>query len=322
MLEKPGPGQNLYTQKFRARGARAGSWLIAYTESPKNLVPGRTCILKNSGPRQDPGCWRIQKVRKAWIQAESVYSKIPGLGKLLVRSVYKQARKARAQAGSVYSNFQGLGRFLVRGVYKQTRKARALGRICILKFSGLEQAPGCWRIQKARKARVWAESVYSKIQGPGRILLAGVYRILVFFGAGQTPDLERIQTSSKSPGLGRISILKFSGPEQTPDLERIQKARKVRARAESVYSNFQDPGRILVAGVYRKLEKPGPRQDLYTQKFRARAGSCSLANTTCSKSLGQGEICILKNSGLEQVPSPGRIQKAQKIPGQGRLQID
>ena len=98
-------------------------------------------------------------------------------------------------------------------------------------------------------------------------------------------------------------------------------------------------------------KSPGPEQDLYTQIFRARAGSWFGAYTESSKSLdsgricilkfsepGQasgrwriqhaqraralGEICILKNSGLGQVPSPGRIQKAQKIQGPGRLQID
>ena len=51
LLEEAGPGQNLYTQKFRAQ---ADSWSIAYTESPKKLVPGRISILKKSESRQAP----------------------------------------------------------------------------------------------------------------------------------------------------------------------------------------------------------------------------------------------------------------------------
>ena len=105
-----------------------------------------------------------------------------------------------------------------------------------------------------------AKSVYSKIQGPGRFLLIGVYR------------------SSKSPGPGRISILKFSGPRQALVLGRIQKLEKSGPRARTVYSKIPGPGRFLVPSVYKILEK-----------------------------LGQGEICILKNSGSGQVPGPRRI---------------
>ena len=121
-----------------------------------------------------------------------------------------------------------------------------------------------------------AYTVYSKIQGSDRFLLAGVYRKL------------------ENPG----------------------------PRAESVYSNFPGPGRFLIDSVYSKLEKPGPGRNLYTQKFRAQAGSWSGAYTKSSKSPGLGRISILKFSGLGQVPSPGRIQKAQKIQSPGRLQID
>ena len=125
-------------------------------------------------------------------------------------------------------------------------------------------------------------------------------------GLGQVSGSGRIQTSSKSLDLGRISILKFSGPRQALVLGRIQKARKSRAQV-----------RLLVDSVYRKLEKLGFRQNQYTQKFRARqalvlgriqnarktrpgqnqytqifrvrAGSCSLAYTESSKSQGPGQ---------------------------------
>ena len=92
--------------------------------------------------------------------------------------------------------------------------------------------------------------------------------------------------------------------------------------AYTAYSKIQGSDRFRVWSVYKILEKPGPGQNLYTQKFRAWTGFGSGAYTRYSKKLGPGEICILKNSGLGQVPSPGRIQKAQKIQGPGRLQID
>ena len=91
-------------------------------------------------------------------------------------------------------------------------------------------------------------------------------------------------------------ILEFSESGQARGLERIQKARRVWISAGSVYSNFQGLGKLLITGVYRKFEKPGFRQDLYTQIFRARASFWSLANTTCSKS-----------------PSPGRNLYTQKF---------
>ena len=67
-LEKSGPGQNLYTQIFRARaGSRSG----AYTESSKSPGPGRICILKNSVPGQVPDLGRIQKAREVRAQIDS-----------------------------------------------------------------------------------------------------------------------------------------------------------------------------------------------------------------------------------------------------------
>ena len=104
----------------------------------------------------------------------------------------------------------------------------------------------------------------------------------------------------------------------------------------------------MVNGVYKILEKTGHRQDMYTQIFRARAGSCSRAYTASSKSQGPGQnlytqifralagscsgaytessksralgrISILRFSGSGQVPGPGRIQKLEKLsPGQNQ----
>ncbi len=112
---------------------------------------------------------------------------------------------------------------------------------------------------------------YSKKLGPGQNLYTQKFRIQV-----------RILV------VGVYSILEFFGAGQAPDLERIQKARKVRPRAGSVYSNFPGPGRFLFWGVYRKLEKPGPGRNPYTQIFRIRAGSWSRAYTRYSKKLGPG----------------------------------
>ena len=105
----------------------------------------------------------------------------------------------------------------------------------------------------------------------------------------------------EEPGPGRICILKNSVPGQVPGLERIQDTRKNWAWAESVYSNFQDPGQAL-----------GRWRIQYTQIFRGRAGSGSGAYTRYSKKLGPGRTCILKNSVPGQVPGPERIQDTRK----------
>ena len=283
MLEKPGPGQNLYTQKFRARGARAGSWLIAYTESPKNLVPGRTCILKNSGPRQDPGCWRIQKVRKAWIQAESVYSKIPGLGKLLVAGVYRKLENPGPR----------------QDLYTQIFRAWA----------------GSWfgaYTNKLEKPGPWAESVYSNFQGSSKLLVAGVYRKLEKPGSGQNQYTQKFRAQAGSCSLAYTVYSYFSGQGRLPIWSVYKQARKARVWAESVYSNFQGPSRLPIWSVYKKLEKSGPGQNQYTQIFRIQVGFWSLAYTESSKSQGPGRICILKNSGPGQVLARWRIQHARK----------
>ena len=182
----------------------------------------------------------------------------------------------------------------------------------ILNFSGPRQVPGLGRIQNARKAGPWAEFVYSNFPGPGRFLIDSVYSKLEKPGPGRNlyTQIFRVQAgscsgayteSSKSRAQGRICILRFSGSKQALVLGRIQKleklspgqnlytqifrarvgswsrayteARKAEPRAESVYSNFQGSGRFLVQGVYKILEKTGPRQNLYTQIFRALAGT-------------------------------------------------
>ena len=162
--------------------------------------------------------------------------------------------------GPVYSNFPGPGRFLVRGVYN------------MFNFSGPRHAPVLRRIQKARKVRApgrnlytqifraragscsgaytasskspgsRAESVYSKIQGPGRFLIDSVYRKL------KEPGPRAESVYSNFPGPGRLL---FWGV--------YRKLEKLGPRAESVYSNFPGPDRFLLTGVYRKLEEPGPR---------------------------------------------------------------
>ena len=166
----------------------------------------------------------------------------------------------------------------------------------ILNFSGPRQVPGLGRIQNARKAGPWAEFVYSNFPGPGRFLIDSVYSKLEKPGPGRNlyTQIFRVQAgscsgayteSSKSRAQGRICILKFSGPGQALVLGRIQQARKSRA----------------------------PGQELYTQIFRARAGSWSGAYTESLKSRALGRISILRFSGSGQVPGPGRIQKLEKL---------
>ncbi len=69
-------------------------------------------------------------------------------------------------------------------------------------------------------------------------------------------------------------------------------ARRAWPWAGAVYSDFQGPGRLLVWGVYNRLEKPALRQNQYTQKVRIRAGSWSKAYT-----------CILKKPGIRNLLS-------------------
>ena len=177
-----------------------------------------------------------------------------------------------------------------------------------------------------------AYTVYSNFSGQGRLPIWSVYNILEKSGPGQNLYTQIFRgragsrsgaytKSSKSPGLGRICILEFFGLGQAPGPERIQKARKVRARAEPVYSNFPGQSRLSVWSVYKKLEKSGPGQNLYTQIFRARAGSRSGAYTKSSKSPGLGRICILKFSGPEQAPGSGAYTRYSKKLALGRICI-
>ena len=86
-----------------------------------------------------------------------------------------------------------------------------------------------------------------------------------------------MEETGKSYLVAWACILKFSGSGQVSVLERIQYTQFFRAqagscseaytesskspgsRAKSVYSNFLDPGRLLLWGVYSKLKEPGPR---------------------------------------------------------------
>ena len=247
-LEKPGPGQNLYTQIFRALAgscsraytassksqgpgqnlytqifrALAGSWSGAYTESSKSRAQGRICIFKFSGPGQVPGLGRIQNARKARIQAESVYSDFPGPGRLLVWGVYSKLKEPGPRAESVYSDFPGPSRLLFWGVYRMLEKP-----------------------------------------GPGRNLYTQIFR------ARAGSWLMVYTESSISPGLRRTCILKFSEPGQALVLGRIQKLEKLSpgqnqytqifralagswSRAYTRYSKKLGPGRTCI------LKNSGP----------------------------------------------------------------
>ena len=324
MMEEAGnfssdcPG--LYTQIFRGWAgswsgaytacsifrAQAGSYSEAYTACSKSLDPGRISILKKSEPRS--GSWSL---------AYTVYSNFSGAGQAPDLERIQKVRKVRARAESVYSNFQDPGQDLSRwriqytrifrgragsrsGAYTKSSKSPGLGRICILDFFGLGQAPGPERIQKARKVRARAEPVYSNFPGQSRLSVWSVYKKLEKSGPGQNlyTQIFRVRASSRSIAY-------------TESL-------KSRAWAEPVYSKIQCSDRFRVWSVYKILEKTGPGQSLYTQIFRARAGSRSGAYTRYSKKLALGRICILKFSGAGQVPDLGRIQKAREV----RAQID
>ena len=153
---------------------------------------------------------------------DSVYRKLeePGPG----RNLYTQ--KFRARAGS-WSR-----------AYTRYSKKLGQGEICILKNSGPGQVLVLGRIQDTRKN--WAQ---------------GEICILKFSGARQVRGLERIQKAQKARTLGEICILKNSEPKQVPGPGRIQDTRKNWARAKSVYSKIQDPGRFLVQGVYLCAQK-------------------------------------------------------------------
>ena len=99
--------------------------------------------------------------------------------------------------------------------------------------------------------------VYSNFQNLGRLVVWSVYRKLEKPGQNLYTQIFSARAGSRSGAYtryskklarGRISILKFSGAGQAPDLGRIQKAREVRAQIDScsltytAYSKSQDPG--------------------------------------------------------------------------------
>ena len=282
-LEKP--GQNLYTQIFRIQ--------------VRILVVGVYSILEFFRAGKAPDLERIQYTRKVWARAESVYSNFQGQGRLPIWSVYKKLEKS-GPGQNLYTRFFRARAGSWSGAYTKSSKSPGPGRTCILKFSGPEQALGLERIQKARKVRARAEPVYSNFPGQSRLSVWSVYKKLEKSGPGQNlyTQIFRVRASSRSIAY-------------TESL-------KSRAWAEPVYSKIQCSDRFRVWSVYKILEKTGPGQSLYTQIFRARAGSRSGAYTRYSKKLALGRICILKFSGAGQVPDLGRIQKAREV----RAQID
>ena len=74
-------------------------------------------------------------------------------------------------------------------------------------------------------------------------------------GLGQNLYTQKFRIQVRILVVGVYSILEFFGAGQAPDLERIQKARKVRARAESVYSKIQGPGQAPVLGRIQKARR-------------------------------------------------------------------
>ena len=141
-----------------------------------------------------------------------------------------------------------------------------------------------FRAQAGSGSRAYTAS--SKSQGPGQDLYIQIFRAPAGSCSGAYTEC------SKSRAQDEICILKNSGPRQVRGLERIQQARKAGPWAEFVYSNFPGSGRLLFWGVYRKLEEPGPRQNQYTQIFRALAGTWLIAYTAYSKIQDPGSLVI------------------------------
>ena len=241
-----------------------------------------------------------RQVARACILEFSESGQVRGPGRIQYTQFF------RAQAGSCSE------------AYTACSKSLDPGRISILKNSGPRS--GSWSL---------AYTVYSNFSGQGRLPIWSVYKKLEKSGPWAEP------VYSNFPGQSRLSVwsvykkLEKSGPGQNlyTQIFRVRassrsiaytESLKSRAWAEPVYSKIQCSDRFRVWSVYKILEKTGPGQSLYTQIFRARAGSRSGAYTRYSKKLALGRICILKFSGAGQVPDLGRIQKAREV----RAQID
>ena len=198
-LEKSGPGRNLYTQIFRAQ-VRFRVWSVYK-------------ILEKPGPGQNLYTQKFRAWASSWLLAYTESSKSQGPGQNLYTQIF------RAWAGS-----------------------------WLLAYTNKLEKPG-----------PRAESVYSNFQGQSRLSVDSVYRKLEEPGPGQNLYTQKFSARtgswsgaytrySKKLALGRICILKFSGAGQVPDLGRIQKAREVRAQIDSclltytAYSKSQDPG--------------------------------------------------------------------------------
>ena len=77
--------------------------------------------------------------------------------------------------------------------------------------------------------------------------------------------------------------------------------------AYTVYSNFSGQVRLLFWGVYRKLEEPGPWAEPVYSKIQSPGRLLVPSVYKRIERLGQGEIGILKNTGIQLVIGPGRI---------------
>ena len=150
------------------------------------------------------------------------------------RILYTQNARVRAGFYSIaYTcilKFPGLLPVLQRILYTQISKARACScstaYTYILKFPESGSAPARQRIL-----------IYSNFQSPGSLLLGSVYCILKFPGLGPAPVLQRILYTQISRAQARSC-----------------------SAAYTVYSNFQNPGLLLLGSVYCILKFPGPGQ--------------------------------------------------------------
>ena len=84
-------------------------------------------------------------------------------------------------------------------------------------------------------------------------------------------------------------------------------------RAKSVYSNFPGSSRFLVAGVYKILAKTWFWAKPVYSNFSGLGRFLVESVYRKLKSQAPGKTCILKFSGLWQVPVLGRIQKLEKL---------
>ena len=144
-------------------------------------------------------------------------------------------------------------------------------------------------------------------------MVNGVYSMFEEPGSGQNQYTQKIRVQAGSLFLAYTRYSKnWAGAKSVysnfQDLGRllVPSVYKILEnpgpRAEPVYSKIQGPDRFRVNSVYSLFEEPGPGQNLYTQKFRAQVRLPIRGVYRKLEEPVPGRICILKFSKPRQVP--------------------